>query len=204
MTRLKELRELKGLKQKDIAQLIGKTVQAYSLYERGERNIDNDTLKLLSNFYKVTTDYLLNAESDNARQRKKTGVKIPVLGCVAAGIPIEAITEIIDYEEISESMAQTGEFFALIAKGDSMNPTIVDGDILIVRKQDMVEEGQTAIILVDGDDATVKRIHCTNSGVTLIGDNPAVFPPHFYTKEEIETLPVRIIGRVVEIRRKMI
>ena len=85
-----------------------------------------------------------------------------------------------------------------------MNPTIVDGDVLIIRKQETVDDGQVGIVLIDGMDATVKRIHITAGGITLIGDNPSVYTPHFYTKDEIITLPVKIIGVVAEIRRKMI
>ena len=68
--------------------------------------------------------------------------KIPVLGRVAAGIPINAITEIIDTEEISEELAKTGDFFALKIKGDSMEPRIVDGDVVIVKQQEDAENGR--------------------------------------------------------------
>ncbi len=129
------------------------------------------------------------------------GVRIPILGKVVAGIPLEAIEDIEGYEEITPAMAAKGEYFALHVKGDSMTPSLRDGDTVIVRKQDYIESGETAIVLVNGDEATVKRVKYQENGVILIGENPTVYPPHFYTKEEIESLPVRIIGKVVESRR---
>ena len=132
------------------------------------------------------------------------GTRIPVLGRVIAGIPIEAITEILDYEEIPETMAAQGEYFGLVAQGNSMSPTIVEGDVLIIRKQPFVENGKAAIVLVNGCEATVKRVHVTDSAVTLVADNPVAYPPHTYTKEEALCLPIKILGVVVEIRRKMI
>ena len=132
----------------------------------------------------------------------KKGVLIPVLGVVRAGVPIHAEEDIIDYEEIPQEMARSGEYFGLRVTGSSMEPTLRDGDVIIVRKQPDVDNGDIAIVLVDGDDATVKEIRETPEGVTLIGHNVAVYQPHFYSNREIESLPVQIVGRVVELRRK--
>lgn len=208
MNRLRELRERRKLPQKDIAALIGKTIQAYSLYELGKRNIDNDALMQLSKFYNVSVDYLLGNEAPsylmgfNTVTNNKIGIKIPVLGRVIAGIPIEAVTEILDYEEIPEEMARTGEYFALKIKGNSMAPRIRDGDVVIVRKQETVENGEVAIVLVNGNEATIKEIQRSNFGLTLIGWNPAEYQPHFYSIDEVENFPVQIIGKVVELRGK--
>lgn len=108
--------------------------------------------------------------------------KIPVLGRVAAGIPINAITEIIDTEEISEELAKTGDFFALKIKGDSMEPRIVDGDVVIVKQQEDAENGDTVIALVNGDDAVCKRLRKYRDGLELISNNPA-YAPMFLTKK---------------------
>lgn len=130
------------------------------------------------------------------------GVRIPVLGRVVAGIPIEAVEEVLDYEEITPELAATGEFFALQVRGDSMEPTLRDGDVVIVKKQPTVDSGDIAIVLVNGNDATVKEIKESPSGITLIGHNVAVYTPQFYSNKEIQNLPVQIIGKVVEMRRK--
>jgi len=135
-------------------------------------------------------------------RKTKENIHIPVLGKVVAGIPIEATEEILGYEDITEHMAKTGEYFALRVNGDSMFPNICDGDTVIVKKQNCVESGDTAIVLINGNEATCKKIKITDNGITLIGYNLSVYEPHFYTKEEIASLPVSVIGKVVELRRK--
>lgn len=128
-------------------------------------------------------------------------VQIPVLGYVRAGIPMNAIENILDYEEISQAQARTGDFFGLQIKGDSMEPRITDGDIVIVKKQETVENGEIAVVLVNGDDATVKKFYRTDAGVKLVSTNPK-YDPFFYTPAEVNNLPVTIIGKVVELRAK--
>ncbi len=127
--------------------------------------------------------------------------KIPVLGRVAAGIPINAITEIIDTEEISEDMAKTGDFFALQIQGDSMEPRISNGDVVIVRQQDDAETGDTVIALINGDDAVCKRLRKYKEGLELISTNPS-YAPLYFDEETIKNKPVKIIGKVVELRAK--
>ena len=124
-----------------------------------------------------------------------------MVGRVAAGIPIEAIENIIDTEEISEEMAKTGDFFGLQIHGDSMEPKMSEGDVVIVRKQDDAENGQIIIATVNGTDATCKRLRKYRDGIELISNNPS-YEPMFFTNEEIESKPVKIIGRVVELRSK--
>ena len=129
-------------------------------------------------------------------------VKIPVLGYVAAGIPIEQIEEILDYEEISPAMIKDGsEYFALQIKGHSMEPRIYNGDVVIVRVQPDVDSGQIGIVAVNGSEATCKKVMKQENGVLLQPLNPS-YAPTFYTNEEIENIPVTILGRVVELRGK--
>lgn len=144
----------------------------------------------------VSTDYVLGLDSPS-----QTGVRIPVLGDVAAGIPIEAIQDIVDYEEIDAALAATGEFFGLRIKGTSMEPRMREGDVVIVRKQDDADTGDTVVALVNGDSATVKKLKKGPDGITLVPTNPA-YDPMFYSIAEVASLPVRILGRVVELRAK--
>ena len=117
------------------------------------------------------------------------------------GIPIDAVEEILDYEEISEEMARNGEHFALQIKGDSMEPKFSEGDVVIVRKQAIVEDNEIAIVLVNGNDATIKKIKRFDGGITLIPTNPN-YDVITYTNKQIEELPVTVLGKVVELRAK--
>lgn len=202
--RLKELRKNNRLTQAEIAKIIGVNQNTYSYWENEKTKIDNATLAKLADYFNVTIDYLLgrdeNTKNSPANQK---GIKIPVLGHVVAGIPLEAIENIEGYEEISPAMAVRGEFFALRVKGRSMEPYLLENDTVIVKKQNDVENDAIAIILVNGDEATVKKIKKQESGITLIGLNTSVYEPHFYTNAEVLSLPIVIIGRVVEIRRAL-
>lgn len=129
------------------------------------------------------------------------GVKIPVYGEIAAGLPIEAVEDIIDFEEITPEMAASGEYIALSVKGDSMAPRILEGDVVIIRRQETIESGEVAAVMVNGDSATLKRVKYADNGLWLLGNNPS-FQPIFYTKQECATLPVRILGKMVEFRGK--
>lgn len=126
---------------------------------------------------------------------------IPVLGYVAAGLPIEAAENIIDWEEISDVLASTGEFFALKIKGDSMEPKMSDGDVIITRKQNSAEEGDYVVVLINGHEATCKRLKRYGDGVALISLNP-IYEPMYFTAKDVETLPVNILGVVKELRAK--
>lgn len=159
-------------------------------------------IQKLSEYFNVPKSYFLEKQ-DNPEKSITKGIRIPILGRVVAGIPLEAITDIEGYEEITPKMASLGEYFALKIKGHSMEPQILDNDVVICKCQSDVESGDIAIILVNGDEATCKQIKKSQEGVTLIGFNPLVYPPHFYSNKEIETLPVNVIGKVVELRRSL-
>lgn len=167
------------------------------------------TMKEELEAYDKTVDHnKLDKELEIARnavqsipQVEDKGVKIPVLGNVAAGIPIEMITDIVDWEEIPQTMASSGEYFGLMVKGDSMSPRISEGDILIVRKQDDAESGDVVIATVNGDSATCKRLIKYQTGISLISFNP-LYKPMEFTNEQIENKPIRILGKVVENRQK--
>ena len=134
-------------------------------------------------------------------KKKIKGISIPVLGHVAASIPIEAIEDIIDTEEITEDLAKTGEFFGLQIKGDSMTPNICNGDVVIVRQQDNAENGDVVIATVNGSDAVCKRLRKYKDGIELLSNNPSYLPMEFSNKDIVD-IPVKILGKVVELRRK--
>lgn len=199
--RLRALREQSGKTQRELAALLCINRVSYTQYENNKRTPPPDTLRKLAIIFNVSVDYLLGNDVMKANAAKK-GVKIPVLGRVVAGVPIDAVQEILDYEEITPEMAATGDYFALQVKGASMEPTLRDGDIVIFKKQSTVDSGDIAIVLVNGNDATVKEIKESPAGITLIGHNAAIYTPQFYSNKDIQNLPIQIIGKVVEMRRK--
>lgn len=203
MLTLKRLREEKEMTQAELGKALEISPSAIGMYEQGRRTPDIPTLKKIASYFNVSLDYLLGNSPAKAAQPKPTGrgVRIPVLGRVVAGIPIEAVEEILDYEEITPELAATGEFFALQVRGDSMLPKLEEGDVVIVKKQEDVETGDIAIVLVNGDEATIKQVKKVNGGIMLYGFNPDVYEPHFYSNQQIQELPVRILGKVIESRR---
>lgn len=184
--------------QKMLCEHLGIKQQAFTNWKNGDNDSYMKHLPAIAEYLGVSIDFLLGKTDSPARRQ---GVKIPVLGNVAAGIPIEAITEIEDYEEITEDMASKGEYVALTIHGDSMEPRMLEGDVVIVRLQDTIESGETAIVIVNGGEATCKRVKKTPDGITLLAINPD-YDPVFYSNKQIEQLPVRIFGKVVELRGK--
>ncbi len=205
--KLKQLRTDRNMSQEEFASLLGTSKQVISRYELGQTTPKIGTAAAWCKMLSVNLDNMLNDckglydEPTSTVPARSKGVRIPVLGSVVAGVPVEAVQDILDYEEITEEMASTGDFFALQIKGDSMEPRIKAGDVVIVRQQSDVESGQIAIVLVNGDEATCKKYVKHENGISLVSFNPA-FSPMFYTADEAEQKPVRIIGRVVELRGK--
>lgn len=192
------LRKERGLTQEKVAQYLNTVHSSYNRMENNDIDrISPEYLKKLSNLYNVSIDFLLGLE----QTKKEKGITIPVLGIIPAGIPIEAIEDIIDYEEISQAMAKTGEFFGLKVKGDSMAPRIQNGDVVIVRKQENCETGDVCVVMVNGFDATLKQVKKDYNGISLVPFNTE-YKPMFYSNKDIIELPVRIIGKVIELRGK--
>lgn len=202
--RLRELRLSRGLTLQQVADYVGLQKAAIYKYEHGLTvNPKRSLIEKLAVLFQVSPSYLLGINDDEEKSDSVTkGVRIPVLGNVAAGIPITAVTDVEDWEEIPEKLASSGTYFALRIKGQSMEPRIKNGDVVIVRQQDDVDSGDVAIVLVNGDEATVKEIKKLDTGIMLIGWNTAVYSPRFYSANDIKSLPVRIIGKVVELRGK--
>ncbi len=131
----------------------------------------------------------------------KVTKQIPVLGRVAAGIPIEASEEILDWEEVTGDMAVHGDYFGLRINGDSMEPKFSDGDVVIVRQQEDADDGDIVIALVNGNDGVCKKLRKYNDGIALVSTNPA-YEPMYFSKSDIDEKPVKIIGKVKELRAK--
>lgn len=201
MNNLKAARKAANMTQADVAKIVGISQNGYSYWENGKAKIDHESLVKLSALFGVSIDYLMGASDVPAEK----ALRIPVLGSVPAGIPIEAIEDVVDWEEIPAAMTAGGkEYFALQVQGDSMWPDYLPGDIVIVRKQPCCGSGEDCVVYVNGFDATLKQVKHNDEQQTmsLIPRNPS-YPPRTFTKEEIENLPVTIAGVVVELRRKV-
>ena len=190
------LRKERKWTMKQLAEKVGTSISTISQWESSTTVPTYDKIVYLSKIFDIPLSTLLDDEA-----LIKNSISIPVLGKVQAGVPCEAVQEILDYEEIDRALAIKGQFFALKIRGMSMMPTIRPNDVVIVQKQETVENGQVAVVLVNGDEATVKKVIRQENGILLIPFN-SDFAPIFYSNEEIETLPVAIIGRVIECRQK--
>ncbi len=195
---IKTLRIRSGYSQEQLGKLVGVQRAAVQKWECGKvQNLKRETIKKLADVFNVAPSSFIEVDEEPA----SSGVMIPVLGYVRAGIPIEAVEEVLDYEEISIGMARQGEHFALKITGDSMEPKFSDGDVVIVRKQETVENGEIAVVLVNGNDATVKKFYKLDNGIKLLSTNPS-YDPFFYTVDEVNSLPISVVGKVVELRAK--
>lgn len=197
--RIKLLREEKKIRQDELAKVLSISPSAVGMYERDEREPNDEITLKLAEYFGVSTDYLLG-KSDN-RNSDVPISKIPILGTVKAGYDWLAEENIVDYITLKENIPNVGEYYALRITGDSMLPLLAEGDLVIVHDQDDVESGQTAVVLINGEEATVKKVIKTKDGIELHAMNP-YYPVKKFTFEDMQKIPVKIIGRVREAKIK--
>lgn len=197
-----------NMKPQELADKSGVSKASISQYVNGSHAPSNISSGKMASILKVNPLWLMGFDvsmsEDDVNESKSlshTGAVIPVLGRVAAGIPITAAEYVIDTEEISQAMAADGEYFGLQIKGDSMEPKISNGDVVIVRKQSDADDGDLVIALVNGNDAVCKRLKKYAEGIALLSTNPA-YEPMYFSEKEIAEKPVEIIGKVKELRAK--
>ena len=208
---LKKLRENKGLSTREVYELSKVSNSYLSLVENGHRRASAVVLKKLAPVYGVDyldlyvkAGYADLAEYEKSEMLKKIGAiplsnistsKIPVLGKVKAGYDYLAQENIIDYIAFNIDGTDKENYYALYVTGDSMEPLFNDGDIVVVHKQDTFENGDNCVVLINGDEATVKKVYKGTTGIELKAVNP-YYPPRIFTEEEIKDLPIKIIGVV--------
>lgn len=204
--RIRDLREKRGLSQQELADALGYTSRSsIAKIEKGVVDLPQTKILAFAKVLGVTPAFLMGWENAEpvSQHASAQAIRIPVLGSIPAGIPLEAVEDIIDWEEIPADWTRGGqEFFSLKVHGDSMSPRYEDGDVLILRKQDTCESGQDCAVMVDGSDATFKRVRISPAGVTLQPLNPE-YDPLVFSNREVQELPVRILGVVVELRRSV-
>lgn len=208
---MKQLRKERKLSQTQLANMLDVTQAAVSSWEANGVPPGIGNAKKIAEIFGVSVDELLKGEKITPvreieyvpSDRTKKFIRVPVLGRIPAGIPIEAIEDIEDWEDYPVSDTIRGrQYFGLRVAGDSMEPEYRDGDVLIIQQQDTCSSGDDCAVMVNGDDATFKRVRLHENGLTLQPLN-SKYDPRFFTSSEVESLPVRILGVVVEIRRKV-
>lgn len=198
---IKKRRLALGLTQEELATLVGYSGKSMiARIEKGDVDLPLPKVIAIAKALRISPSELVGWESNNATDTNR-GVKVPVLGDVAAGVPIDAIEYYLDEEEIDADLAEQGDFFGLRIHGDSMAPRILDGDVVIVRCQSDADTGDLVIAKIDGERATCKRLIKHDDSLTLMSFNPS-YQPITFSKEEIAIKPVQIIGKVVELRGK--
>lgn len=183
----------------EMCEALGVKYTTFTDWVKGNSYPRIDKIELMANYFGISKADLVEERTTQTPSSK--GVTINIYGRVAAGIPLEMIEDIIDTEEISEKLATTGTYFGLVIKGDSMLPNICDGDVVIIRCQEDAETGDTVIATINGNDATCKRLRKYKEGIELIANNPS-YDPMYFSNLEVLNKPVRILGKVVELRRK--
>lgn len=191
-----------GKQQKEVAKDLGYSATTFNTWCVGKILPSTGKIQKIADYFNIGKSDLLDDKTNLMGKPTVKGISIKVLGRVAAGIPIEAIEDVVDTEEISEDLAKTGDFFGLQIHGDSMEPRMFEGDVVIVRQQEDAESGDIVIALVNGQDATCKRLLKYESGIGLISLNQK-YEPMMFSNDDILEKPVKIVGKVVELREKL-
>lgn len=208
--RIKSLRESKRITQTELAEKLGTTKQNIYKYENGIiTNIPSDKIELMAKCFEVSPGYIMGWEDEDKKQIKgavpfypQDMVPIPVIGRVAAGYTCLAETDIECYELVNPEMLNDGyEYAYLKVIGDSMEPLLLEGDMVLVRIQETVESGDYAVVIVDDEDGLVKQVEIDSDCVRLISQNP-YYPPREFKGRNKNRL--RIFGKVVESKRKFL
>ena len=185
----------------DMCDALGVKYTTFTDWVKGNSYPRIDKIELMANYFGISKADLVEDHTKYENTLSKKGTTIKIYGRVAAGIPLEAIEDVIEEEEIPEELARTGEFFGLKINGDSMEPDIHNGDTVIVKRQNDAESDEIVIALVNGNDGVCKRLKKYADSIALISLNPN-YEPMYFSQEEIDEKPVKIIGKVVELRRK--
>lgn len=201
--RIKNLRIQNDITQKELADYLGVTPKAISFYELNQRQPSNDMILMLSKKFGVSTDYLLGNPIDptklsNYVELPPENKKIPIIGSVKCGPDGLAFEYLEGYIYVDDSYS--GEIRAFRCRGDSMKDIgINEGDIAIVRIQETIECGELAIVTINGDEGTLKRVRKFDNGIILEAANPE-YPPRVFVGKDLEL--IHIVGKVLEVRKK--
>lgn len=200
-SQIKKIRESHGLDQQQLADKIGTSRVSITRYENGARKANQDVLFKIAQLFNVSINYFFPLPKNATIIDENHLRQVPLVGTIACGTPTLAEQNIESYIPMYFDSGNKNDIvFALTCKGKSMEPTLKNGDIVLIKQQSVVEDGEIAAVLVDdNEEATLKRIKHVGDQILLMPDNTNVFSPIILNKEN----PGRILGRVFEIRRKM-
>lgn len=195
--RIQRLRTEKGMTQEELGKLVGVQRAAVQKWESGlTTNLRRSVIQKLSDFFEVSPSYLMGM-TDIKNIVPHTSKKVPLLGEIAAGVPILAEEECVAYIAVDKSLQVD---FCLRVKGDSMiDARIRDGDVVFVRQQPVVENGEIAVVLIDGE-ATLKRFYRNDGGVILKPEN-SKYRPRYYTEQDFKD--IRVLGKAILFQSKL-
>lgn len=197
--RLSELCEFYNIKLVDVANKTGVLLSTLYRYQQGQRVPKYEIIGRIASAYHVNPMWLMGYDAPMRPSNAVKGIRVPVLGTVHAGVPIDAVEDVLGYEEITPQMAMTGEFFGLIVRGDCMEPRFRDGDVVIVRQQNDAESGDIVVVLIRESEAEIRKLaKYENGSVALVPTNSA-YPPAVFGAGDPQ---LAIVGKVVELRAK--
>ena len=196
--KLKELREKKGISQAELANILDVAQQTVASWEKEKSSPNYEILQNIADYFHVSTDFLLGHDSGLFELSDKAFV--PVIGSVRCGVGGLAYEYIDEYITIDDAY-RPDEMRGFRAEGDSMEPEIRSGDICLVHLQDEVPDGAIAVVVIDGEEGTMKRVHRQGAAIILQSENPK-YAPRVFSGGELDR--VHIVGRVVEVRRNML
>lgn len=212
--RVAALRRERRMLQKDVAAQLGVTPNTLSNWENGKYEPDLASLAKLSEIFGVSVDYIIGNSDNPASLPLRSAPKdasfpgaipvpktayLPIYGTVSAGLGMHAEQELLGYEPSEEAFAD-GKHFFLRVKGDSMEPTIRDGDLVLVERDAEIENDNIIAVIVDGDEGVLKRVRCGLRRVELISDNPA-YPSRVFAGAEVDS--IHVVGRAIELRKRL-
>ena len=200
MNRIRFLRLQSGMKQAELAEKILVSQSSLSGYESGKFEPDSKTLLKIANVFQVSVDYLLGG--DNLSSQEKSLVKIPVYQHLPDSTQKQTPI-LFYYQEIDPYKSQSGTYFGLYMHADFMEPRICAGDLIIARRQSEVPNGSVAVIQTGKSEAVVKKVWRLADGEIMLMSINAKYEPVFYTSTQTASLPVRVLGLVVEFHGKM-
>ena len=208
--RISKALAIRNMTQQELADSTGIPKSSISQYISGYAKPKDDRIHLMAKALRVQEPWLLGYDvSMDSQERteqspttKPKAIKIPVLGMVHAGYPVDAIEDVLDWEEVTPEMSARGDLMALQVKGDCMEPRFAAGDVVIVLCQNTAESGDIVIVMVNHDEAEMKKLKRFENGCINLVPLNAAYPVKSFSPQEIEELPIRILGKVIELRAK--